>query len=144
LSDIAWFRQSSFFVTLMLKPKTVQHLAAMPYRADAEWLVNILPFGGVYWSDEMPDPKEMIFFNPNDQAVILRMFSIRVKLWDQTALSFDEREEWDCVRSQVPSWPLFQRLELSEAQRIERARAQMQMEQEFERLDEDGPNPNNF
>jgi len=39
---------------IMLTEKAVAVLTALVYRPDADWEVNILPFGSIFWNDEMP------------------------------------------------------------------------------------------
>lgn len=39
----------------MLSETAVKECAELVYQPDAEWLVNVHPFGSVYWADEMPD-----------------------------------------------------------------------------------------
>jgi hypothetical protein len=121
---------------LMLSEKTVQHLATLVYRPDAEWFVNILPFGSVYWADEMPEVKQLVLFGIKDQLAILQMFSIRLKLWDGEALTTEERETWDAIRQQVPEWALLRRTEPSEEQRLARSEAERKVALEFESLDD--------
>ena len=64
----------------MLSDKIVGVIAALPYQPDAEWEVNILPFGSIYWKDEMPDIGDP-FDRPEDTSVINAMFGMRLKLW---------------------------------------------------------------
>jgi hypothetical protein len=63
----------------MLSEKAVALLAALAYRADADWEVNLLPFGSIYWNDEMPAIRDL-FDRPDDMLIIHAMFGIRLKL----------------------------------------------------------------
>lgn len=119
----------------MLSERTVAVLTALSYRPDAEWGVNILPFGSVYWKDEMPEMLDI--FDMQDMATIFRMFGIRMSLWDNEVLSAEDRQLWDAIKSQVPDWALFKRLSLSDEQRAARESAEQQVQQEFESLGAD-------
>ena len=120
----------------MLSEKIVAAISTLSYQSDAEWEVNILPFGSVYWKDEMPSIGEL-FDKPDDMAVIFKIFGMRIQLWDGKPLDSEEQQLWDAVRHQVPNWPLFKRLDLSEAQRVARQEAERQVEEEFESLGSD-------
>jgi hypothetical protein len=120
----------------MLSEKATAMIAAMPYQPDAEWQVNILPFGSIYWADEMPSIAEMLD-KPEDVLVINLMFGLRMKLWDGEVLDAQEQQRWDAVRAQVPNWALFKRLTLSEQQKLARQEAEEQVEQELQSLADD-------
>lgn len=117
----------------MLSNEVVALIAAMPFDPDAAWEVNLLPFGSIYWTDEMPSVRDL-FDKPSDMAVISAMFGIRLKIWDGDQLSADDQRMWEIVKKQVPHWALFRRLSLSDEQRIAREKAERQVESEFESL----------
>src|SRR5207244_8351827 len=79
---------------IMLSEKIVAVITAMPYQSDAEWEVNILPFGSVYWKDEMPAIGDL-FDKPDDMAIIFKIFGMRIKLWDGEALNAEDQQLWD-------------------------------------------------
>ena len=116
----------------MLSERMVAVLSALPYRSDAEWGVNILPFGSVYWKDELPEMRDML--DTQDMLTVFRMFGIRMQVWDNEVLSAEDRQLWDAVKRQVPDWALFKRLSLSDEQRTARERAEQQVQQEFDSL----------
>lgn len=116
----------------MLSKRIAAVLYALSYQPDAEWEVNILPFGSIYWKDEMPDLRDML--DVKDAMTVNRMFEIRMQLWDNEVLDAEDRQLWDAVKLQVPNWPLFRRLSLSDEQRAARAKAEQQVQQEFESL----------
>lgn len=124
----------------MLSQNIVAVLAAMPYQPDAEWEVNILPFGSIYWKDDLPAIGDL-FDRPDDMAIISAIFGMRRKLWDGEALDAQDQELWDGVKCQSPDWALFKRLRLSDEQRLAREEPERQVEQEFESAgaDHDGP-----
>jgi hypothetical protein len=117
----------------MLSEKIVAVLAALPYQPDAEWAVNFLPFGSVYWKDEMPAIADL-FDRPEDMGIVHAMFGMRLRIWDGEALDNRDQELWDDVKRQVPEWALFKRLSLTDEQRLAREKAERQVEQEFESL----------
>jgi hypothetical protein len=123
----------------MLSEKAVALIAALPYRPDAEWEVNILPFGSMYWKDEMPSLRDLL--DKQDHALIIHaMFGIRLKLWDREVLNAQDQRLWDAVKSQVPYWALFHRLHLNDEQKQARKEAEQQVEREFESLSDDSDN----
>lgn len=118
---------------IMLSEKIVAVLAALPYQPNAEWAVNVLPFGSIFWKDEMPALGDL-FDRPDDMAVIHAMFGMRLKIWDGVTLDAQDRQLWDAVRRQVPQWALFQRLRLTDEQTVARGEAERQAQQAFEFL----------
>jgi hypothetical protein len=123
----------------MLSEKAVALLAALPYRPDAEWGVNILPFGSIYWKDEMPSLRDLVE-KQDDMLIIHAMFGIRLKLWDREVLNAQDQRSWDAVKGQVPHWVLFHRLNLNEEQEQAREEAERQVEREFESLSDNCDN----
>jgi hypothetical protein len=120
---------------IMLSERMVAVLSAVPYRPDAEWGVNILPSGSVYWKDEMPEMRDLL--DIQDMTTVFRIFGIRLQLWDNEVLNAEDRQLWDAVKRQVPDWALFKRLRLSDEQRAAREKAEQQVQREFESLGAD-------
>jgi hypothetical protein len=122
----------------VISERMIALLSALPYRPDAEWGVNILPFGSIYWKDEMLEMRDML--DIEDLTTVHRMFGIRLQLWDNEVLNAEDRQLWDAVKRQLPEWALFKRLSLSDEQRAAREKAEKQVQQEFESLgaDHDG------
>jgi len=123
----------------MLSEKAVALLMALPYQPDAKWRVSILPFGSIYWEDEMPSLCDLLA-QQHDALVIFAMFGIRLKVWDREVLNAQDQRLWDAVKSQVPDWALFHRLNLNEEQKQAREEAERQVELEFESLSDDSDN----
>ena len=115
----------------MLNENIVAVLAALPFQPDAEWGVNILPFGSIFWKDEMPAIADL-FDRPEDMAIVHAMFGMRLKSWDGEELNAQDQELWDAVNRRVPHWALFRRLSLTNEQRLAREKAEQQVEQAFE------------
>ena len=118
-------------MSLPLSEKLLALLRALAYWPDSEWEVNILPFGSVYWSDEMPPLADLVD-RPEDTLIIHSMFGMRLKIWDGEALDPQDQRLWDAVQSEVPNRPLFKRLKLSEEQKLARQEAEQQVERAFE------------
>ena len=118
-----------------LSKKAVSMLTALQYQPSAAWGVNILPFGSIFWLDEMPSMAEL-FGSADDTYLIHSMFGLRLKLWDGQSLDANDQQLWDSVKAQVPEWPFFKRLCLSSEQKRARAQAELQVEQAFESLTE--------
>ena len=96
----------------MLSETTLGFLSTLTYRADAKRQACWLPLSGIYWEDEMP---EIILLNipTDDLHQILRLFSIRVRLWKGVVVSDADQQFWDATYSRVPHWAFFQRKEIS-------------------------------
>ena len=118
-----------------LSQKAVSLLTALRYEPRAAWGVNIVPFGSVFWLDEMPSMAEL-FESNGDTSLIHSMFALRLKLWDGQALSAEDQKLWDSVKAQVPDWPFFKRLHLSSEQKQAREQAELQVLQAFASLTE--------
>jgi hypothetical protein len=116
----------------MLSKDTLAHLSTLTYRADAKRQVCIVPLGSIYWDDEMPDIHRFVIFPEPDRTQVLRLFTIRLRIWDHQTLSEDDRQFWESVRSRAPDWALFRRLDLSEDDQREREEAERACAKEFE------------
>ena len=126
---------------MMLSEEAVSVLSALVYRSDCSWGVNLIPFGSIYWHDEFPEALLVTLYQrPGDLSIIHAMFGMRLRLWDGAVLIAQDQEMWDRVREQVPDWALFQRLVLSDEQRLARENAERKVEQEFKSFfaDHDG------
>src|SRR5437588_7076088 len=116
----------------MLSKNILAHLSTLTYRADAKRQVCILPLGSIYRDDEMPDIHRFVTFPEADRTQIVRLFGIRLRIWDHQTLSEDDQQFWDSVRSGAPAWALFHRLDLSEDDRREREEAERASAKELE------------
>jgi hypothetical protein len=97
----------------MLSDTIPAFLSDLTYRPDAKRQVCLLPLGGIYWEDEMPDLREIMKIPEHDRDQMFRLFGIRVRLWKGETLPADEQQLWDAARLQMPSWALFQRQAIS-------------------------------
>jgi hypothetical protein len=64
---------------MKLSEKAVSLLTALRYQPNSEWGVNFLPFGSIYWHDEMP-PVAELFENTEDMSLIHSMFGLQLKI----------------------------------------------------------------
>jgi hypothetical protein len=98
---------------VMLSDAAVAFLSPLKYRADAERRSCMLPLGGIYWEDEIPDFNALLKVPEHDRGLIYRLFSVRFRIWNGETLSEADQRFWEAARSRVPDYPLFRRLELS-------------------------------
>jgi hypothetical protein len=118
---------------LMLSETTVKYLSKLTYRIDAKRDVCWLPLGGICWEDEMPDT-EFMKIPKDDRKQILRLYSIRVRLWKGEALPQNDQEFWDTARLQVPGWAFFRRETVSEDDQCAQEEAERTAAELFEAL----------
>jgi hypothetical protein len=118
----------------MLSDASIAYLKPLKHRPDAERKSCVLPLGGIYWDDEIPNFRDLLKVADHDRNLILRLFSIRFRIWDAQPLSQSDTEFWETARSQVPEYPLFQRLELSEEDRLAQEQVERDAIEGFEAL----------
>ena len=116
----------------MLSTNTLAYLSTLTYRADAKRQVSILPLGSIFWDDEMPSMHEFIRFPEADREEVLRVFALRIQIWDGAILSQDDQRFWDSVRSAAPDWAIYKRLKLSLCDQRGREEAEQACAKEFE------------
>ena len=109
-----------------LSQKAVLILSALQYDPSAGWGFNVTEFGSIFWHDEMPDMFEL-FTNRGDLSLINSMFAVRLKIWDRKPLTAEDQRLWDSVKAQVPGWPFFKRLSLTNAQKQAREDAETEV-----------------
>ena len=101
----------------MISEDTVALLRTLPRRDDAQRHRSIVPLGGIYWDDELPDVKVLHAAPDHVRNEVFRLFSIRFKLWDQQSLPAVDEAFWADARTKLPQYGLFKRLVLSEEDR---------------------------
>jgi hypothetical protein len=92
-------------------------MSALTYQAESKRLVSLMPLSGIYWDDEIPDLDALFSLGEDDKMQYLRLFAIRIRLWRGEALNEEDQNLWDTVRTQVPTCPVFMRLEISDEDR---------------------------
>lgn len=120
---------------MILSEKAVAMLNALQYQPSAGWGVNVLPFGSIFWLDEMPSMAELLE-STDDKFLIHSMFALRLKLWDGQVLNAADQQLWDSVKAQVLDWAFFKRLCLTNQQKQAREQAEMQVEHAFDGFSE--------
>lgn len=118
----------------MISAEAIAYLAALPYRADAARQSSILPLGGIYWEDEIPDFGALSQLPEAARDEVFRLFSIRFKIWCGEPLSHDDDTYWSTVRSAVPGYGVFHRTSLSPEDRSEQEATEKQALKFFEEL----------
>ena len=91
----------------------LKYLSSLAYLPDADVVMGMIPFTGVYWVDEIPDHDLIQALPEEDCHQVYRVFCIRKLIWRREKLSPEQREFWHLVKSQVPGCPIFQRLKPS-------------------------------
>ncbi len=61
----------------MLSEGALEYLQTLSYDSDAEGRSCIIPLGGIYWADEIPDFHALLKVPKSDRDLIYRLFSIR-------------------------------------------------------------------
>jgi len=84
----------------------------------------MIPMGGIYWADEIPNFRELMDVPKSDRDLILRLFSIRFKLWAGADLTDDDRSYWDDAQKRIPDYPVFHRVSISADDRAAQAAAE--------------------
>jgi len=113
-----------------LSHKAVLILSALQYDPSAGWGFNVTEFASIFWHDEMPDMFKL-FENAGDRSLIFSMFTLRLNIWDGHALTAEDQRLWDSVKAQVPDWPFFKRLFLTDAQKQAREEAETEVRYVF-------------
>jgi len=121
----------------MFSKSTRKFLSGLRYDAKAKEELNILPFGGVFWADEMPHIHDIVKMPEKDRQQLLRLFYIRQKIWKAENLSAREFVEWNITRVQIPTWSLFHRLVPRKKYLEAQVEAEKKIELEFEALGND-------
>jgi hypothetical protein len=118
----------------MLSDAAVAFLSTLSHSPHAQRHSSLLPLGGIYWDDEIPDFKALFMLPTPDRDQVLRLFSIRFKIWDGSPLPSADELFWQEAQSQVPTYPLFQRTVLSEEDQQAQERAERDTLDGFEAL----------
>ncbi len=119
-----------------LSAVTVFMLSALQHDPQAGWGLDVAGFQSIFWHDEMPDP-EVLSCNRDDRFLIYSMFALRLEIWDGRAFTPEGQRLWDSVKAQVPDWPLFKRLSLTDEQKQAREEAETAVRDIYDMLDED-------
>jgi hypothetical protein len=103
---------------VMLGDEALKYLSSLVYDPDAKRRGSIIPLGGIYWEDEIPDFRKLTREMGRDaMKEVYRVFRIRFRIWKEMQITEDDQVFWDAVQELVPECPIFRRLELTEADR---------------------------
>ncbi|HZS46567.1 MAG TPA: hypothetical protein VFC63_15940 [Blastocatellia bacterium] len=116
-----------------LSDDAVQTINGLSYDSNAEIIYCTLPLGGIFWSDELPRFR-FLAFKGDDHNLVLRLFAIRIKIWNGETLNEEESSLWQSTIEQLPDWSFFKRLVLTEEQRLAHQAAESDAEKFFEEL----------
>jgi hypothetical protein len=107
----------------------------LTYRADARRGVSWMPLGGIFWEDELPNHNQVLLEIPeDDRCHIIRLFGLRVLLWNGQTLRDEDQQFWDTAHSLVPRWAFFDRLSVSAEDRYEQEEMAKQVDEIYEAL----------
>ena len=118
----------------MLSDGALDYLRPLTFDPDAERLSCMIPMGGIYWADEIPDFRVLMDVPKSDRDLIFRLFSIRFKLWAGDELSGDDQSYWDNAQRLVPDYPVFHRVDISDDDRAAQTAAEEDAMAGFEAL----------
>lgn len=110
----------------------LRYLSSLVHQPDAETVIGMIPFTGVYWTDEIPDHDLIQALPEDDRHQVYRVFAIRKLIWRRIKLNSEDREFWELVKNEVPGCPVFQRLKPSR----EVFRADVCVEREFDAFED--------
>ena len=81
----------------MLSEAAVNYLQPLKHNPDAQRHCSMIPLGGIYWDDEIPEFSKLMTVPKDDRDAIFRLFSIRFKLWAGDELDADDQAYWDAA-----------------------------------------------
>lgn len=90
--------------------------------------------GGIYWADEIPDFRALMDVPESDRNCIYKLFAIRFKIWSGEVLTDDENSYWNAAKQQIPNYPIFHRIQISDGDRAAQAAAEQETLAGFEAL----------
>ena len=125
---------------IMLSDGVLNYLRSLKFDAAAERRSCMIPMGGIYWSDEIPDFHVLMNFSVSDRNLVYRLFSIRFKLWAGKVLSDVDKSYWEAAKEIVPDYPVFHRVEISDDDRAAQAASENEAVAGFQALFEDADN----
>ena len=97
----------------MLDRYCIHYLQNLTYNPKAERKSSLLPLGGIYWDDEIPNFNHFLRIPEKHRLGINHLFRIRFLIWADNPLTRGDQIFWDSCMQQIPDFPLFKRLKLS-------------------------------
>jgi hypothetical protein len=117
-----------------LSDDAVKQIKKLSFDPKAEIVYCTLPLRSIFWTDELPRLRFHAFRQGDDHNMVLRLFTIRIKIWNETVLNEDEEVLWQHAIEQLPEWPIFKRTVLTEEQRLAHQDAEKSADDFFEEL----------
>ena len=118
----------------MLSEGALDYLQDLTLQRGAERMACYLPFGGIYWDDELPDFRAFQQLPDKDRNLILRLFFIRFQIWKKQILLDSDQAFWDHAVAEVPHYALFHRLHLNSDDQRKQAQIEMEVQDFFASL----------
>ena len=125
-------------MTSSLSKRGVEIIESLRFEPQAEMRLCLIPLGSVYWSDELPVKMFLEFREAADRDFAMRLFAIRINFWNNGAMKEEDQAFWNEAKARFPSWPIFQRLELTNESKSAHLKVQAEAEQFFVALSELG------
>ncbi|MGC4072773.1 MAG: hypothetical protein QM760_09675 [Nibricoccus sp.] len=98
----------------MIPPQAHEYLSSLRIDPHATRQCCLIPLGGIYWSDEIPDFKALLRVPEDERQSINRLFGIRFRLWANEVLSSEDDIFWCYCKKTYPECPILQRSILSQ------------------------------
>lgn len=89
-------------------------LQSLTYNPHAQLKAYFVPYGGIYWEDELPEYKILLSLSDQEYLYPFLMLNVRRKLWAHESLSEEEQRQWKFAQEIYPNWPIFKRLHITE------------------------------
>jgi hypothetical protein len=115
----------------------VEIIEKLRFEPQAEMRWCLVPLGSIYWSDELPRKMFLEFREAADRDFAMRLFAIRINFWNNGAMKEEDEAFWNEAKTRFPSWPIFQRLELTNESKRAHLKVQAEAEQFFVDLSEE-------
>jgi hypothetical protein len=93
----------------MILPHAHEYLGRLRFDQRAKRQCCLIPLGGIYWSDEIPDFQALLRVPDDERQSIYRLFSIRFRLWAKEVLSSDDDIFWCYCEKMYPECPILRR-----------------------------------
>jgi hypothetical protein len=73
----------------------LRYFSSLVYRSDAGMVLGMIPFTGIYWTDEISDHKVIRALPEDDQWQVYRVFCIRKRIWRRWELDPESLAFWE-------------------------------------------------
>jgi hypothetical protein len=121
----------------LLTRSGVEMIESLRFDPQAEMRWCLIPLASIYWSDELPSKIFLEFRETIDRELAMRLFAIRINFWNTGQMNGEDLAFWNEAKVRFPSWPVFQRMELTTESRRAHEKVQAEAEQFFVNLSEE-------